>query len=337
MKLRKKLPIFDIFLKNNGNLVRLLFLMAGVFALMSILRPHLFPTWNNISSMSVQFPEFGLLCIAMALTMITGGNDLAIVAEANLSSIIAAKIMISCIKPGISGTETTAIIIMVVVLALCTGIVCGFINGLLISKIGISPILTTLGTMQAYTGISVILTRGTAVVKFPEVFLRLGNGKIAGIPVPLLIFAATSVLIAFIMGSTRFGLRVFMFGANPAAAKFSGIKNSRVQTSVYMISGMIAAVAGLIIMSRTNSAKADYGQSYILQTILVSVMGGVSPSGGRGKILTVTIAVITLQFISSGFNMLRLSSYLKNLVWGLLLLAIIISNYYVEKHNNKIS
>jgi simple sugar transport system permease protein len=323
---------FDTFLKNNGNTVRLLLLMIGVFVLMSVLRPRQFPTWNNISSMSVQFPEFGLLCIAMALTMITGGNDLAIVAETNLSSIIAAKIMTGYIKPEMSGAETMSVIIVVVVLALCIGLVCGLINGLLISKVGISPILTTLGTMQAYTGISVILTHGTAVVKFPEAFLKLGNGKLAGIPVPLIIFSIISLCVAFLIGSTRFGIRVFMFGANPTAAKFSGIKNSRIQTSVYMISGMLAAVAGLIIMSRTNSAKADYGQSYILQTILVSVMGGVNPSGGKGKILTIVIAVITLQFISSGFNMLRLNSYLKNLVWGLLLLVIIISNYYVEKH-----
>jgi simple sugar transport system permease protein len=189
--------------------------------------------------------------------------------------------------------------------------------------------------MQAYTGISIVLTHGTAVVKFPEAFLRLGNGKIAGIPIPLLIFAGIGVFVSFLMRSTRFGLRVFMLGSNPTAAKFAGIKNNRVQTCVYMISGMLAAAAGLIIISRTNSAKADYGQSYILQTILVSVMGGVNPAGGRGKILTIIIAVVTLQFISSGFNMLRLSSYLKNLVWGLLLLIIIISNYYAEKHNNK--
>lgn len=326
---------FAFILTEQGNLARMLIIMAVIFVLMSILRPEQFPTVKNISSMAFQFPEFGMLCIAMALTMITGGNDLAIVAEANLSSIIAALIMTSNITAETDAAAAGGYIALAILAAMGVGLLCGMLNGLLISKIGISPILTTLGTMQIYTGISVVITQGAAVVGFPESFANLGTGSVAGIPAPLIIFIIVVAVVSWLLRSTKFGLQVFMFGSNPKAARFSGINNDRIQTLVYMMAGLLASVAGIIIMSRTNSAKADYGSSYILQTILVSVMGGVNPKGGKGSLITIVVAVITLQFISSGFNMLRLSSYFKDLVYGGLLVGMLIINYFVEKRQDR--
>ena len=132
--------------------------------------------------------------------------------------------------------------------------------------------------------------------------------------------------LSLVLSRTGFGLKVQMFGANPLAARYAAIDIERLLLKVYVASGMLAAVAGLVIMSRANSAKADYGQSYTLLAVLIAVLGGVNPYGGYGRVIGVVLAVLTMQFLSSGLNMLQVSNFARELIWGALLILVMIIN-----------
>jgi simple sugar transport system permease protein len=318
------------FINRERNLFQLLILAIVVFILMSAVNPGKFLTLRNFESMCFQFPEFGLLSIAMMIAMLTGGIDLSIVGIANLSGVLAALIL----TEGIPETASTLMIglmtLTAILTALIAGIICGILNGILIAHVEIPPILATLGTMQLFTGISIVITRGSAINTYPEQFLFIGNGVIGIFPVPVIIFALFAVVFAFMLRRTTFGINLYMMGTNPTAARFSGVHNTFMLIKTYIATGFLAGVAGIVMIARTNSARADYGGSYILQSILIAVLGGVNPSGGFGTVLGVVIAILSLQFLSSGFNMLRFNNFAKEFTWGMFLLLVMVLNYLMS-------
>jgi hypothetical protein len=198
----------------------------------------------------------------------------------------------------------------------------GLANGVIIAYIGISPILATLGTMTLLEGISLVITRGYVISGLPRSLLVIGNGTFLGVPVPLFILIAVAIAVAILLNKTRLGLSTYMIGSNIKATGFSGINTNKVTILVYMISGLLAGIASLIMMARFNSAKAGYGSSYLLVTVLVSVLGGINPNGGFGKVSGVFIGLILLQVISSGLNLLGISQFLTLALWGALLLGV---------------
>ncbi len=311
----------------DSNLIRLLVITMIVFIIMAALVPSKFLTMRNIESMSFQFPELGLLSIAIMITMLTGGIDLSVVGIANLSGIFMALIFTKVIPEGTSGFPMFLYIIMGIIVGVSTGAFAGYLNGLLIAKVGITPILATLGTMQLFTGMAVVITKGFAISGFPEAFLIIGNSKILFVSFPLFIFILTTAGISILLSKTSLGINLYLIGTNEKAAVFSGIKKSQVLIKSYMLSGILGGITGVIMIARTNSAKADYGSSYVLQAILVSVLGGVNPAGGFGKVIGVVIAVLALQFLSSGFSMLRFSNFAKEFIWGAFLLFIMVLNF----------
>ncbi|MBQ8669859.1 MAG: ABC transporter permease, partial [Oscillospiraceae bacterium] len=125
---------------------------------------------------------------------------------------------------------------------------------------------------------------------------------------------------------TKLGYKLFVFGTNSTASYYSGIHNTKVLFTTYVVGGIVCSLAGIIMFSRTNSAKADFGSSYGLQALLVALLGGVGASGGSGKASGLLLSIITLQFISSGFNLLHVSSFMKDLIWGALLVLIMVLN-----------
>ena len=318
-------------LNGDRNLTRLFVIMIFVFVVMAILKPNPFLTLRNVSSMAFQTPEFGILSIAIMITMLTGGIDLSIVGIANLSGIMAAFIMVELTPANATSGQQILIIALAVAISICIGLLCGLFNGVVISKIGIPPILATLATMQLYMGLAIVLTGGKAVLGFPEKFAVLGNGTMLNIPVPMILFIIVVILISLLLNKTSFGMKLYMMGTNPIASKFSGIDNNALTVKTYLISGGLAAIAGLVLIARTNSAKADYGTSYTLQAVLVAVMGGVNPNGGFGKIVGIIMAMFTLQFLSSGFNAMHFSNFFKDFIWGAVLIVVMIINFLSEE------
>ncbi len=271
-----KKDFYQLLLNRNNNLTRLLFITIGIFVLVSVLNPGKFLTVKNFVSMSYQFPEYGLLALAIMLSLATGGIDLSIVGVANLSSILSAMIILNFIPidSNINDSKIILIIIVAIICALLVGIICGLLNGLLIAKIGIPPILATLGTSQLFMGISIVITKGYAISGFPDKFIFIGNGKIWMFPTPLIIFIITAILMGFLLNRTSFGVSLLMLGTNPKASLFSGINNTLLLIKTYMLTGFIASIAGIEIIARTNCARPDYGSSYILLAILIAILGG---------------------------------------------------------------
>ena len=311
---------------------RLLIIVFIIFLLMAFLRFDKFVSIRNFQSMLYSFPELGVFALGIMVALITGGIDLSIVGIANLSSVVAALIMT---KLGNGGDSDFSIMILAIIAALVISLLCGMLNGYIIGTIKIHPILTTLGTFQLFGGMAVIITKGYAVFGFPENFISLGNGKLFGIPVPFLIYAIVVAAVAIILKKTAFGKRIYLVGSNSIASRYSGIKNENVLLKTYMLVGLLGGIAGLIMIARTNSAKADYGASYTLQAILVCLLGGVDWSGGFGKISSVVISVIGLQFLSSGFNLLRFNNFARDFTWGAFLIFIIVFNYYMHQVDEK--
>jgi simple sugar transport system permease protein len=309
----------------GSGVVRLLAITVAIFVAMSLLRPELFFTWGNFSSMAYQFPEFAILSLAMMVAMLTGGIDLSIIGLANLSAILAALVLTS-LGPEAGGGAVAGGIALAIAVALGTGALGGLLNGFCIACIGIPPILATLGTGLIFTGTAIVITNGYAVLGFPAAFSAIGNGSLWGVPAPLLIFAALAALVALLLNRTAFGLRLYLMGTNALAARFAGIDNAGLTVRAYLLSGTLASVAGVVLMSRANSAKADYGTSYLLLSILIAVLGGINPYGGFGKVGGLVLAVLALQFLSSGFNMLQFSNFAKEFIWGALLLLVMVVN-----------
>ncbi len=302
---------------------RLAVIMVLVFAFMAAVAPDRFLSAQNATSMAFQFPEFAILALAITITMLTGGIDLSIVGIANCCAIIAALIL-TLLAPG--AEAGVGWLLLAYAAALAGGAAAGLFNGVLIAYLGLPPILATLGSGLVFTGLAVAFTGGTAVMGLPPSVAWLGNGNLAGVPAPLIVFALLAAGLSFVLSRTGFGLKVQMYGANPLAARYAAVDIERLLLKVYVASGMLAAVAGLVIMSRANSAKADYGQSYTLLAVLIAVLGGVNPYGGYGRVIGVVLAVLTMQFLSSGLNMLQVNNFAREMIWGVLLILVMIIN-----------
>lgn len=295
----------------DRRLLMLLFAFILVFGL--LLGNKLFAV-TSLRSMEFQLPELGILSLAMMVALLSGGLDLSIIATANLVALTIAFIFkFVPVEPGVAWVAWQVI---AVVGGLMVALLIGAINGMIIAYLGVSPILTTLGAMTLIKGISIGFTQGGILSGFPEPVLYIGNGTVFGIPVVMLIFAAAALVLNLLLSSTPFGRTLNMLGSNEAATRYSGIDTRRTLVTVYMISSLFAALAGIVMMARFNSANAAYGESYLLVTILAAVLGGVSPSGGFGKVGGLVLALVILQLISTSFNLLDFSQFLTLTIWG---------------------
>ncbi|SOD98263.1 ABC transporter permease [Caenispirillum bisanense] len=322
---------FRSLLNRDNNIAQLLIMTVLIFVVMTALSPDKFLRYYNFESITYIFPELGLLSIAMMIAMLTGGIDLSVVGIANLSGILAGVLFHRLAQEtGVADTGVMTVLLGGVV-AVGTGVVAGALNGFLITRLRITPILATLGTGQVFTGLAIVLTGGPAIVGFPQAWAFLGNGKILGIATPFVLFVVLAIVIAFILSRTAFGINLLLIGTNPKAALFAGLKRERMIFYSYMLTGVLASVAGIILSGRTNAAKSDYGTSYLLQAVLIAVLGGTNPAGGKGTVLGVSIAVVALMLLSSGFQILRFSNHLIDFIWGAFLLLVIAINAYKNR------
>jgi simple sugar transport system permease protein len=319
--MKKKIP------GQNNYTFLLLGLFAVILIIFSITKFSTLWSMATWKSMSMQFPEYGVFTLGVMVCFITGNMDLSFVALGDFASIIACQIMLLATDGTVPESQTGLMIFLGILAALAIGAIGGFLNGNLISRLRIPPVLATLATQQLFRGISTGITKGYAVTGIPGVFSEVGHSMVFGfIPMPLLIFAVIFLIIGFMVKYTTYGEKLYMIGSNPKAAKFSAINTTRMVNATFMISGMCAAIGALLMVSSMNSAKADYGSSYLMRCILILVLAGVLPDGGMGKIFNVLISIITIQVIATCVNMFpELNSYYGNLIWGTLLLVVLMA------------
>ncbi|MDR2048341.1 MAG: ABC transporter permease [Treponema sp.] len=312
--------------KTNEGILFIMFIVT--FVLMSIFSPGRFLSKGNLQSMAYQLPEFGILSLSMMLVIVSGGINLSLTFTATLSMIVGCLLMSVITKNG--GPPLVAIF-SGVTLMFVVSFICGALNGLIVVYLGVVPMIATLASATLFEGISLNITRGGSVTGFPQEFLAIGGRQFLGIPVPMIVFVVIIIGMHLLLERSSFGIAILMIGSNPKVSWYSGIKVKKILFAVYIIAGILAAVAGVLMASRYNSAKESYGSSYLLQSIAAAVLGGTDINGGEGTILGTIIAVMIIQVISSGLNIFGINRYLTTVVMGGILLVVLTIKFFMNR------
>lgn len=314
--------------KADPQLVFLAVINVALLAIGAMAAGVTFVGLDNLQSMAGQVPEIGLLAIGVMVAMASGngGIDLSGIALANLAGVVGATLTTPLISPEASPLAFSLAFAAVTILV---GVAGGAFNGVLISRLGLAPILCTLGTQLLFTGLAVVVSAGRAVtVGSPDLLYSLGNDSVLGVPISFVVFLAAAVLVGAVLKFSAFGVRLMLMGTNPTAARFAGFRSERLLLSAYTLSGAMAGLAGVIIAARNVNVKWDYGQSYLLIAILIVVMAGVKPEGGYGRMTCVFLSAVALQLLSSLLNFLNFSNFFRDFGWGLLLLLFLAAIRY---------
>ena len=317
-------------IKKNAHQYRLLGLLVILMVVMGILAPGKFLTVKNFKNMGFQMAEFGILAIGMSVVIMTGGINLSIVNSAMLASIVSAMAMRALYNGG-EGMADVPVILIGLLITIAVAVVCGAINGFFVAYIGVLPILVTLGTQTVFDGISLNITRGSGVSGFPKLFQKIGAGTLGQVPYTMLIYIVVIVAAYLLIERSRWGISVYMVGGNEKATRFSGINTKKTIMGVYIFSAVASGLAGILMTSRYNSARADYGTSYTMQAVAATVLGGTSINGGSGHVMGTVIAVAIIQVISSGFNILGINRNFTDIATGLILVGVLGLNHFIAQ------
>jgi simple sugar transport system permease protein len=312
-------PLGFLSSQDNSETVGLLGLLALVVVLFALTTPG-FLTEATFRSIAFQLPELGLLTLAMLIPILSGGLNLAITFTANMAALAAAWTLQAA-----GGPEASVAVFLVAVLAaLAVGAAAGGVMGVIIAYVGAHPILVSLSMMIFLRGLGEFLTRGGDVSGFPPVVATIGHGSILGVPIPLIIFVLCVIAWNVLLRRTRLGFSIFMLGSNMRAVEFSGVDARRALTLVYVLSGVMSAIAGIVMLARFNSVRVGHGESYLLVTVLACFLGRVDPFGGFGRTVSVVLALVILQVIASGLNALGANQHLATALWGLFLILVMV-------------
>ncbi|WP_052365243.1 ABC transporter permease [Halotalea alkalilenta] len=291
-------------------------LLAASFGFFTLMAPG-FLSGANIRSMAVQLPELGLLSLAMLLPIISGGLNLAVTFTANIAGLTTAWLVQNAL-----GDAGALGLVVSVGAGLAVGAAAGFLIGVIVARVGAHPILVSLGVMIFLQGLGEFLTRGGGISGMPASFQWIGGGSVLGVPVPILVFLLAAAALAYFMQFTRTGFSIHMVGSNLRATEYSGIDVRRVLITLYTISGLLAAIAGMVMLARFNSVRVGHGESYLLITVLACFLAGANPFGGFGRVLPLVLGLMSLQVIASGMNLMGASQHLSIAVWGAFLIVV---------------
>jgi len=300
---------------NTGILQRMgpLMGLALLVIVLSIISED-FLTASNILNVLRQISINALIAFGMTFVILTGGIDLSVGSIFALSGAITAGLMVQ-------GTDP----LLAVLVGLLSGALMGAINGFLIAKGKVAPFIGTLATMTVFRGLTLVYTEGRPITGMPEGFAMLGKGYFFEIPMPVIWMLISFVVLYMLLKHTTFGRHVYALGSNEVATQLSGINTSRVKILVYSISGLFAALSGIILTSRLNSAQPTAGTSYELDAIAAVVLGGTSLAGGKGWIVGTLIGAMIIGVLDNGLNLLNVSSFYQLVVkGGVILIAVLL-------------
>ncbi|MBS4208078.1 ABC transporter permease [Bacillus sp. FJAT-50079] len=304
----------------------LLLVLLALILIFSILSPQFFMV-NNMFNITKQVATLGICAVGFTFVLITGGIDLSVGYQVSLINIIAAYLM--------AQLDVNWMLAMVVVMAIGTFI--GFVNGMIITKTGVAPIIVTLSMMIILNGISYLISKGLPIFGFPKEFTFLGQGSIFSvIPVPLLFLVVIMFIGAFILNKTYYGRYFYAIGSNEEAAKLSGVNTGKVRILVYSLCGLFTSIGAILLLSRLNSAQSATGAGFEFSVLTACVLGGVSASGGKGTIFGAMIGVLIVGVLDNGLLLLNVSAYVQLVIKGIILLTAVIYDTMSRQKSEKI-
>jgi ribose/xylose/arabinose/galactoside ABC-type transport system permease subunit len=297
-----------------------------------------FFSWQNLmNSLAQAIVIVGLLAIGETVVIVAGALDISVGSIASVGSVVAASVLVGV---GVGATFSflpTGNVLVAVLAGMIAGALCGVINGLIVTQLRVNPIIATLGTLAAFAGFAFLLApegKPVGVLTQPEFtwlaqgrFLTslavptLGGGKWTGIPVLTVILVIVAILVHIIMTYTDFGRAIYAIGGNATAARLAGINLSRVRVLMYMLSGSIAGLAGVLLTARTTSGNPVNGTGLELQAITAVFLGGAATAGGKGTVLGTFLAVILVGVLNNGMNLLGFNTFVQRIALGFLLVA----------------
>ncbi|MGD2049565.1 MAG: ribose ABC transporter permease [Chloroflexota bacterium] len=267
-----------------------------------------FLTANNIVNILRQSTINGIIAVGMTLVILTAGIDLSVGSILALSSVITANML-----------QTGLPVPVAILIGLGIGAGCGLINGVTITRASVPPFVTTLGMMTIARGFALVYTEGKPITGLPEAFRFIGTGSIGPIPTPIVIAAAAFIIGTILLTRTSLGQFIYAIGNNPVAARYAGISVSLNITFVYVVSGLLSALAGLILIARLDSAQPTAGVAFEFDAIAAVVVGGTSFAGGQGGLGGTLIGVLIIAVLNNGLNLLNISSFYQPVVSGVVI------------------
>lgn len=292
-------------LRDGGTLIGLVVILA-VFGL---LVPGFFAERNLINILQ-QSSINACLALGMTLVIISGGIDLSVGPTAAISAVISASLLVAGIP-----------VPLAIAAGLGVGALCGLVNGVLVAYVGLQPFIVTLGTLSTYRAIALIYTGGNPVLGLPPEFRAIFNGAVMGIPAPVIIVAAVALVAWIVLQKTPFGEYLLAVGGNEEAAYIAGVPIARTKIAVYVISGLLAALASLILIGRLGAAEPILGNLWELDAIAAAAIGGASLMGGKGSIVGTVLGAIILGTMRNGLTLMNVQSFYQLLATGLIILA----------------
>ncbi len=295
-------------IKFNFNMA-LLFLFIILFIVIASLNSAFLSPDYLIGVMLKNIVEIGLMALPVTLIIITGGIDLS----------VGSNLVLSAMVGGIVAKQTSSGIAGLVI-TLTTGVLCGLLNGIIISKLKISPLVTTLATMFLYLGIARGISTGDSVYSY-KISELLGTTNFLGIPIQIYIYIVFAIIFTLILSKGILGRELKGIGLNEGATKYSGIDTDKVKIIIYVMSGLICGIAALIWLGRFTSIKYDAGMSLALKVVTVIVLGGTSILGGYGDMKGTILATLIIALLNSGLTVLNIPIDMQTIVNGLVLVT----------------
>ena len=300
--------------------------LALLVVVLSVIEPS-FRAPSNLMNLLRQASFNGLIAFGMTLVILSDGIDLSVGSVFALSAIICAELLVSGMPA-----------VLAVLIALVVGTALGAISGLLVTKGRLQPFIATLITMTAYRGLAKIITDGKPISQLANsassgefFFKAMGKGSLLiaetiKIPIPAIILVLAFLIVYFVLNKTTFGRRIYATGSNAKCANLVGVNTARIKIACYSISGFLSALAGLLMISRLDSAQPTLGSGYELDAIAAVALGGTSMSGGRGKITGTIAGVLIIAVLNNGLNIMNVSSYYQEVIKAVVILVAVLSD-----------
>ena len=296
-------------------------MLVVLFLVVNLMNVNLSPYYWNFDNLRDALPTIldkAFIALPMVFIIILGEFDISVGSTVALSSVV----MAVAFHAGLPMQAS-------MVLCLVVGAACGLFNGLIIVKFKeLSAVIVTLATMIIFRGIAYIILEDQAAGHFPNWFKGLSWGYIDGLPVILVVFVVMAVIAGWILHKTAFGRRVYAIGNNMTAARFSGIKVDRIKVLIFTAAGLMSGVTALFLTSRMGSTRPNVASGYELEVITMVVLGGVSTSGGKGRLIGAVLAVFLIGYLRNGLGLINVPDQILLIIVGLLLvIAVMVPNF----------
>ena len=311
-----------------------LFLIA-LMALFAILEPR-FMSQINLFNVMRQVSITGLLAVGMTFVILTAGIDLSVGSLVAFAGLVAAAVA----KGGLENRFTVGEGVgygwpLAALAAIAVGLICGWLQGIAITRLKVPPFVVTLGGMSAFRGAALLFAAGGPISGFEPSFTWWGQGKIGPVPVPVIIFLVAAVIAHITLRYTRYGRQVYAVGGNPEAARLSGLNVDRIIASVYVIIGFFAGLGSFVLAARLNSAEAVAGTGYELTVIASVVIGGTSLFGGSGTIFGTVVGTLLIGVLLNGLVLMNVSSYIQQIIIGVIIVLAVAFDTFAKSRRRR--